>query len=159
MKKIFILSLFFLSTLAVSAESKIEVLFDKYKTHKEVTYVHMSNLMMILGSMFVDDKDARDLITNINSMSVMTVESYNNSDICSQVSEDVVNLQTSEYELMTLIKENGSDVRIIAKSKDGIFSDLIIFVEEKTSSVLVHLKGKLEKEDFDDYVKLYGSEQ
>ena len=102
---------------------------------------------MNIARMFIDKEDKNNpLIKGAQSVKVLDLED-STKDIKKKFAQRVNQLQHNGYETWLQAKENGENVKIIAKMEDKTIRELLVLTTGKDDCALVMIKGKIKQED------------
>lgn len=104
------------------------------------------------------------LIGGVSDMPVVkgvrSLEVYDLSDCNSKTKKDMAamisNMKDGDgYETLMMAKDGGDDVRIFAKKKKDVISDIVILCAEESDISIVKLSGKIKESDIAELVNEY----
>ncbi|MBK9730545.1 MAG: DUF4252 domain-containing protein [Chitinophagaceae bacterium] len=146
MKKVFLLALAVLP-LSLFAQNSLPGFFDKYAGHTGFTTVKISPKMFdLIASVDVEDADLSVVkdITGINVL-VYEPEEGKTTDLTDKLYTEAKATGFSGYEELLSVVEEGTDIRILAKSAgEGIVSDLLIVGKDDGEFIYVNIAGKMD---------------
>ncbi|MEO6168212.1 MAG: DUF4252 domain-containing protein [Chitinophagales bacterium] len=146
MKKVFFLAIALLP-LSLFAQNSVQSFFDKYAGHTGFTTVKISPKMFdLIASIDVEDADLSVMkdITGVNVL-IYEPEEGKTSDLTDKLYAEAKTLINSGYEELLSVIEEGSDIRILAKSAgQGIVSDLLIVGKDDGEFIYVNVAGKMD---------------
>jgi len=145
MKKL-ILSLLIISTgLTLFAQpAGFDKLYYQYKGEEGVVALKIPGFVMKLAGSIADlDREEKQLLKSLRSVTVLTIEEeYMYPDV--NFTEQI-NLSSDKYQLLMEVHEDGEDVIIAAREKNGKLRDLIVVVGGD-DNVLVHVRGRMDSD-------------
>ncbi len=146
MKKIFFLAAI-LVPISLFAQNTVQGFFDKYAGHTGFTTVKISPKMFdLIASIEVDDTDL-SAVKDITGVNVLVYEpaSEKSNDLTDKLYAEAKTLITAGYEELLSVIEEGTDIRILAKSAgEGIVSDLLIVGKDDGEFIYVNIAGKMD---------------
>ena len=146
MKKYVIALVLMLACQAGFAQN-VESLYNKFKDEKGVESVSVSPLLMKFARLFMDESEkSNPMIKGISSVRVLDLED-SPKDVVKRFNEEVENLSLNGYETWMQVREDGENVRIMAKMKEDVVRELLVLTTGKGDCALVMVKGKIRKED------------
>ena len=158
MKKL-ILSLLIISTgLTLFAQpAGFDRLYYQYKGEEGVVALKIPGFVMKLAGAIADlDHEEKALLKSMRSVTVLTIEEQ---DLYPGVNftEDI-NLSSDHYQLLMEVHEDGEDVIIAAREKNGKLRDLIVIVGGD-ENVLVHVRGRMESDLLENLAEVAGIDE
>lgn len=146
MKKI-IFALIVIMTCQTGFAQNVDALYNYFKDKKGVESVTVSPLLMKFARLFMDEDDkSNPLIKGVNSLRVLDLEE-SPQEVKERFTKEVAKLNTNGYEMWLEAKEDGENVKIIAKMKEDTIRELLLMTTGKGDCALVMIKGKIKKED------------
>ena len=146
MKK-FILALTVIMACQTGIAQNVDALYNYFKDEKGVESVSVSPLLMKFARLFMDEEDKNDpLIKGVNSVKVLDLEECSEK-VKERFTKEVAKLKLNGYETWLQAKEDGENVKVIAKMKDDIIRELLVMSTGKGDCALVMIKGKIRKDD------------
>lgn len=146
MKK-FILVLTVIMACQTGVAQNVDALYNYFKDEKGVESVSVSPLLMKFARLFMDEEDKNDpLIKGVNSVKVLDLEECSEK-VKERFTKEVAKLKLNGYETWLQAKEDGENVKVIAKMKDDIIRELLVMSTGKGDCALVMIKGKIRKDD------------
>jgi len=100
-------------------------------------------VMKLAGSIADLDREEKQLLKSLRSVTVLTIEEeslYPDVNFTEQI-----NLSSDHYQLLMEVHEDGEDVIIAAREKNGKLRDLIVVVGGD-DNVLVHVRGRMDSD-------------
>lgn len=158
MKKL-ILSLLIISTgLTLFAQpAGFDRLYYQYKGEEGVVALKIPGFVLKLAGSIADlDREEKALLKSMRSVTVLTIEEQ---DLYPGVNftEDI-NLSSDHYQLLMEVHEDGEDVIIAAREKNGKLRDLIVIVGGD-ENVLVHVRGRMESDLLENLAGVAGIDE
>lgn len=129
------------STFAQSTQD----LFDEFDKEYNAESVSISPFLMSIGRLFMDN-DTPTIAKRIKSMKVLDLEDCTDS-VKARFTEKANKLQLGGYEPMLQVNEDGEKVRIFALPYKKGIKELILVCTGNDDCALIHMKGKIRKED------------
>lgn len=159
MKKILLVLLCALAFQTCFAQ-RINGLFEEFKHEKNADYVTVSPFLMTIGKWFIqmdqgNDPDglvAKSFIKGTKSIRVLDLGDCA-EDVKSRFQESLKKVHTNGYEEMVRAKDDGEDVRILAKMDKKFIKDVIIAVSGHDDCSLIQLSGKFLLDDVMNIIK------
>jgi hypothetical protein len=146
MKKVFTLLLVALfPLLAMSQNSAIDKVFNKYGDREGFTVVTISKGLLKMASNMDDDRESQEFLSRINQIKILAAED-NKTDI-NLYDEVLSNLDKRDYEELMTAKSDGDEVLMLAKKDGDVIEEFIILVGGKNDNALVYISGKLSTKD------------
>ena len=146
MKKI-ILALTVIMACQTGVAQNVDALYNYFKDEKGVESVSVSPLLMKFARLFMDEEDkSNPLIKGVNSVKVLDLEECSEK-VKERFTKEVAKLNLNGYETWLQAKEDGENVKIIAKMKDDTVRELLVMTTGKGDCALVMIKGKIKKDD------------
>ena len=117
MKKI-ILVLTVIMACQTGVAQNVDALYNYFKDEKGVESVSVSPLLMKFARLFMDEDDkSNPLIKGVNSVKVLDLEECSEK-VKERFTKEVAKLNLNGYETWLQAKEDGENVKIIAKMKE-----------------------------------------
>jgi hypothetical protein len=158
MKKL-ILSLLILSFgLTLSAQpAGFERLYYQYRGEEGVVALRIPGFVMRLAGAIGDlDREERQLLRSLRSVTVLTIDEAGLYPGLNFTEE--INLSSDRYQLLMEVHEEGEDVLIAAREKNGKVRDLIVVVGGD-DNVLVHVRGRMESDLLENLAEVAGVDE
>ena len=125
----------------------MDAVYNEFKDVKGVESVNVSPFLMKFARLFMDSDDKNNpLIKGTHSVKVLDLEDCT-KDIKKQFTQKVNQLEHNGYETWMQVKEDGENVKIIAKMEDQMIRELLVLTTDNDDCALVLIKGKIRKED------------
>lgn len=132
-------------------------LYYQYKGEEGVVAIKIPGFVMKLAGSIADlDREEKALLKSMRSVTVLTIEEQ---DLYPGVNftEDI-NLSSDHYQLLMEVHEDGEDVIIAAREKNGKLRDLIVIVGGD-ENVLVHVRGRMESDLLENLAGVAGIDE
>ena len=131
----------------MSFAQNTDAIYNEFKDVKGVESVSVSPLLMKFARLFMDNDDRNNpLFKGTHSVKVLDLEDCT-KDIKKQFSQKVSQLEHNGYETWMQVKEDGENVKIIAKMEDQMIRELLVLTTGNDDCALVLIKGKIKQED------------
>ena len=131
----------------MSFAQNMDAVYNEFKDVKGVESVSVSPFLMKFARLFMDSDDKNNpLIKGTHSVKVLDLEDCT-KDIKKQFTQKVKQLEHNGYETWMQVKEDGENVKIIAKMEDQMIRELLVLTTDNDDCALVLIKGKIRKED------------
>ena len=144
----------FIATLAliivcqVAFAQSIKALFKEFKEKEGADYISIPSLPLKFMHTFMKEGNDKSLyfLKGIKSVKVLDME-----DCTPQTKADFIQrtnqLNLNEYETLVMAKEDGDNVKILAKMNNETIREFIILTTGEDDCALILLKGKFKKDD------------
>jgi hypothetical protein len=155
MKKILLSFSALYMTLMLQAQSNpVDEMFNKYSEKQGFTVVSISSKMF---SMFakrdVENKDADDIISKLNSIKILSVEDSLLNKNLNFYTELSKKLDLSVYEELMVVKEGPDITKFLIKQTGNTISELLIITGGPGGNSLISIKGVLNLKNISDLSK------
>jgi len=132
-------------------------LYYQYKGEEGVVALKIPGFVMrIAGSIGDLDRQERELLRSLRSVTVLTIEE---ADLYPGVNfTEEIQLSSDHYQLLMEVHEEDEDVLIAAREKNGKIRDLIVVVGGD-ENVLVHVRGRMESDLLENLAEVAGVDQ
>ena len=131
----------------MSFAQNTDAIYNEFKDVKGVESVSVSPFLMKFARLFMDSDDKNNpLIKGTHSVKVLDLEDCT-KDIKKQFTQKVSQLEHNGYETWMQVKEDGENVKIIAKMEDQMIRELLVLTTGNDDCALVLIKGKIKQED------------
>lgn len=155
MKKIFLLAVLVVMTIAGKAQNSADDLFNAYKDRPKAEYVHVPKMMMgIAKHMNTEDKNVKTLTKSIDSVKVLDLGDCDES-VKKELLEDINKLNLKGYEEMVKVNDDGEKVLILTKNQKDRIREILILNASLTDAAIVLLKGSILQSDLEQMVSDY----
>lgn len=141
MKRLLSIAVLALFTLALSAQSSIDRLFNKYQGQKGFTTVTVNgNLLKMFADN--DDKDDEDLMKFADKFTSIRILAQDDDDIEVENFYDLVidEVNKGGYEELVTINSEGDDVKIMIKADGKIFKEFLLIAGGEENAI-IQIKG------------------
>ncbi len=128
------------------AQNSLQSFFEKYAGHDDFTTVKISPSMFgLIASADIEDEDLA-MIKDITGVNILVYEGKEGkSDLTENLYGEARLLINSGYEELMAVKEDATDIKILAKSAgQGIVSDLLIMGKDRGEFIYVNVLGKID---------------
>ncbi len=147
MKKLAIVSILILSTLAASAqEDAITKFFSKYQNDDSFTQINITGRMFSLFTNFEaedeEDQEMIDAVSKVKGLKILAKEDIANGQ--ELYNEAFRLIDSNEYEELMTIREKDSDMKFLIKEKNGIIAELLMVIGSEDSFFLLSLVGDID---------------
>lgn len=112
---------------------------EAYTGVESITVMDISSAMLRMAGFGVNDKDAKELLSQLNRLVVIT----NENGFAGLALELEKVFQKGEYEVLTSITEGGSKTKICVKSGSRGENELVVLNTSGKETVIVCVVGKL----------------
>ncbi len=140
---IFILSIL-IAGMTLSAQTiGTNNLYQKYKGEKGVISIYIPGFAFRLaGSIANLDREERKLLRSMKSVRVLTIEDKERYQGVNFAREARIKPGQGGFKMIIEVSEEGEDVKILGREKNGKLKDLVILVGGD-ENVMVHIKGRM----------------
>ena len=142
----------------------IDTLFSQFKDKEGADYMNIPTLVVKFMRTFMKSNNDRSyhFTKGINSIKVLDMEDCTQK-VKAEFLQEANKLNLNGYETLVQTKEDGEEVKLVAKMDEEDISELIILITGKDDCGLTLLKGKIKKEDInvmmtDDKIMIDGRE-
>ncbi len=128
MKRILLpLLLALVSINAISQNTPVDKLFDKYSGKEGYTSVYISKYMFsMFASIDPEDEDLQNIVKGLSSIKIIATDT---PQVGVNFYKEIINqLPTSDYKELMVIKEKDQDIKFMVKDSNGIITELIMLV-------------------------------
>ena len=160
MKRILLFSLIalFILPAALQAQNRpIRKLYKKYRDEENATAFTIPRIATHLGSrlgtLFISEEDREEGIDGILRLAwdVRKIRFLNISDgnpvTAEELQKDFEKMRKKGHEDFLFIRDKGTRISVMVRTKRQKLRSLLILVSEKDSFTLIHLKTKIPKKD------------
>ena len=142
MKKISVILALLLFAIPFYAQNKaIHELFDKYSDKEGFTSVNINGGLLTLATWMEDDKDAKDMLKDLNHVRILTMEDHSTTNV-NFYKELIASIPVKDYQELMTVKEKDQDVKFLVKQSDGYINELLMIVGGKDNA-LISITGKI----------------
>lgn len=154
MKKIFMMLLLAVCCTQLFAQSATQI-FTDYRTVKGVKSTKISEWMMKMArNKKINDSTSHKVLNGVDSMWILEMSDCSRSKK-NRFGERVQDLLNYGYDEILQANDDGDNVSIMAKAKNGVFTDILLFVKEDDGGCqAVLIRGHVRTEDVKDVVKM-----
>ncbi|MFN8239614.1 MAG: DUF4252 domain-containing protein [Bacteroidales bacterium] len=146
--------------LIAQANDPVENLFNKYSGKDGFTTVYISSKMLGLFSQEnTGDKDVDNLLSNLKSIRILTVEDSLLNNKVNFYSELQKGTGLSGYEELMLVKESNGITVFLTREKDNRIAELLIISSGKDNNSLISIRGSMNLNDISKLSEKVGIEQ
>jgi len=158
MKKIIpVFILLFISLASVAQRNAIDEMFDKYSGRDGITTVYISSKMFsMMARVDLDDEELQDVIKNLKTIRILTVEDQDLNDKLDFFSELSVQHDFSDYEELMVVKESGKNLKFLVKEKGKRIDELLMIGGGPGQNVLISIKGDLDLDNISSISRTMG---
>jgi len=160
MKKLILPTVILLFSVSLLAQpTGYSRVYQTYRGEEGVTCIRVPGFLMKFAGMCADlDKEERQLLRCLRSVTVLTIEDTDRYPDVNFVEEMDHTRMQGNYNLMMEVHENEEQVIIAARERRGKITDLIVVIggEENT---LVHLRGRMKSDLLKEVGKVSGIKQ
>ena len=160
MKKLFISAAILTFSLSLFAQpSGFDRLYYQYKGEEGVVALKVPGFLMKLAGSIADlDREEKELLRSLRSVSVLTIEEsalYPGMNFTEEVNLSNMN---KGYKMLLEVHEDDEDVIIAAREKNGKLRDLIVIVGG-SDNVLVHVRGRMDSDLLENLADVAGVDE
>lgn len=115
-------------------------------------------VMRLAGAIGDLDRAEKELLRSLRSVTVLTIEDshlYPDVNFTEEINRSKLD---NNYELLLEAHENGEDVYIAAREKNGKLRDLIVVVGGN-ENVLVHVRGRMDSDLLENLADVAGVDE
>jgi len=160
MKKILLITI--LAAFCVTLFSQpvgLDRLYYTYKGEQGVVSLRIPGFLLRIAGAIADlDPEERQLVRSLRSVTVLTIEDNHLYPGVNFTDEVNVNHMHGGYHLLMEVHEDGEDVVIAAREKNGRIRDLIVLVGGN-ENVLVHVRGRMNSDLLESLAGVTGIEE
>ncbi len=158
MKKIIpVFILLFISLASVAQRNAIDEMFDKYSGRDGITTVYISSKMFsMMARVDLDDEELQDVIKNLKTIRILTVEDQDLNDKLDFFSELSGQHDFSDYEELMVVKESGKNLKFLVKEKGKRIDELLMIGGGPGQNVLISIKGDLDLDNISSISRTMG---
>lgn len=156
MKKIFMMLLLAVCCTQLFAQSATQI-FTDYRTVKGVKSTEIPECMMKMArNKKMKDSISHKVLDGIDSMWVLEMSDCSRSKK-NRFGERVQDLLNFGYDEILRTDDDGDNVSIMAKTKNGVFTDILLFIKKDDGGCqAVLIRGHVRTEDVKEVVKMAG---
>lgn len=155
MKKAILLSvLLCLCSMVIAQTGPIEEMFNKYSEREGFTVVTISSRMFsMLSDINSGNKDADDIIHNLRSIKILTVEDSLLNKNLNFYTELSKKLNLGVYEELMVVREGRDITKFLVKNNGDRVSELLVITGGPGGNSLISIKGDLSLKNISDLSK------
>lgn len=156
MKRIFMMLLLAVCCTQLFAQSATQI-FTDYRTVKGVKSTEIPEWMMKMArNKKMKDSISHKVLDGIDSMWVLEMSDCSRSKK-NRFGERVQDLLNFGYDEILRTDDDGDNVSIMAKAKNGVFTDILLFIKKDDGGCqAVLIRGHVRTEDVKEVVKMAG---
>ncbi len=118
-------------------------LYQKYKGERGVVALYIPGFAVRLAANIADlDYEEDQLLRSVRSIRVLTIDDNEGFEGVNFVREAKLKPGQGGFKMLMEVSEDGEDVMILGKEKNGKLKDLLVIVGGD-DNVMVHIKGRL----------------
>jgi hypothetical protein len=142
-RSILIFALLNLALIIRAQNNPIDEMFNRYSEKEGFTYITISSRMFsMIANLDAENKDADDIIHNLNSIRILTADSLHNQNI-NFYAELTKKLDISAYEELMVVKEAKDVTKFLVKYNGDRIAELLIISGGPGGNSLISIKGNL----------------
>ncbi|MCB0506076.1 MAG: DUF4252 domain-containing protein [Cyclobacteriaceae bacterium] len=147
MKKLFVLSILLLCTLAASAQNDaISKFFSKYENDDSFTQVvvtaRMFGLFANLDAEDPEDQEVIDAVSKVKGLKILTKDNISNGK--EMYADAFKMIDSKEYEELMTVKDRENDMKFLIKEKGGTISELLMVLGGEHEFLILSLVGDID---------------
>ncbi len=160
MKKLIISAAILTFCLTLFAQpSGFDRLYYEYKGEEGVVALKVPGFVMKLAGSIADlDREEKELLRSLRSVTVLTIEDSNLYPDVNFTEEVNLSAMKNGYKMLLEVHEDGEDVIIAAREKNGKLRDLIVIVGGD-DNVLVHVRGRMDSDLLENLAGVAGVDE
>lgn len=159
MKRLLSIAVLALFTLAISAQSSIDRLFNKYQGNKGFTTVTVNgNLLKMFAD--ADDEDDEDLMKFADKFTSIRILTQDDDEMDVENFYDMVidEVNKGGYEEMVTINSGGDDVKIMIKAEGKVFKEFLL-IAGGDENAIIQIKGNFTYDEVKEMSKSVENEK
>jgi len=160
MKKILLITI--LTALCATLLSQpvgLDRLYYTYKGEEGVVSLRIPGFLLRIAGAIADlEPEERELVRSLRSVTVLTIDDNSRYQDVNFFDEVDVKRMRGGYQLLMEVHEDGDDVVIAAREKNGRIRDLIVLVGGD-ENVLVRVRGRMNKDLLESLAGVTGIEE
>ncbi len=135
--------LIMISLSAFAQRNPVDKLFEKYSGKDGFTTILISSKMFSMFSdMEAGDDELNKMISNIESIKILTTEDESLLDPDINFYEEIMNeLSLDEYEELMVVKEKDQDIKFLVKEKEDKIVELLLVIGGEGNNTLISIRG------------------
>ena len=147
MKKLFVISILLLCTLAASAQNDaISKFFSKYENDDSFTQVvvtaRMFGLFANLDAEDPEDQEVIDAVSKVKGLKILTKDNISNGK--EMYADAFKMIDSKEYEELMTVKDRENDMKFLIKEKEGTISELLMVLGGEHEFLILSLVGDID---------------
>ena len=161
MKRITILTIAILfSGMLLSAQTLgTEHLYQKYRGEEGVISLWIPGVVVRLAGTIADlEAEQQAFLRSIRSIRVLTIDDCDLYPGVNFTREARIKPGRNGYEVMVQVTDNGEDIMILGRERNGRLKDLLVLVGGK-DNVMVHIKGRIHADMVGSLAAIAGLEE
>lgn len=137
-------------TSAVQAQS-LDKFFKKFSDDERFEYVSVGSGLMNLASAFAGvDKEAKNMISKMKGIKILTLEEETNSGLANSFINELNEIvEKGNFETMVEAREKNERTYIYKRIDAKNNADMLIITKEPKETSVIWLKGKISPEEMD----------
>ena len=132
---------------------------DFLKNIREKHGLNIRLKLMLISAFMKSDFDAQDVINNLKSIRILTVEDEELNNRLNFFEELASELDLSGYEELMVVKESDKDLKFLVKEKGKRIDELLMIGGGPGQNVLISIKGDLDLQNISSISKTMGIEE
>ena len=146
MKKIIILTAFYLTATLVSAQNTAFIdFYNKYSGNTDFTIVSVNERMISLFSNFeVEGEEEKAVMDAVSKLKGIKLIANQKTTQGKQLFTEAQKSFNKGYDELMTVRDGDSDMRFLIKEKDGIINELIMLVGSDSSFVAASIFGNID---------------
>jgi hypothetical protein len=154
MKRSFLIfALLSLAVICQAQTSPVDEMFNRYSEKEGFTYITISSRMFsMIANLDSENKDADDLIHNLNSIRILTADSLHNQNL-NFYTELTKKLNLSVYEELMVVKEAKDVTKFLVRYNGDRISELLVITGGPGGNSLISIKGNLNMKNISNISK------
>ena len=125
----------------------IDTLFSQFKNEKGAEFINIPTLVIKFARTFMSiNNKSYHLMKGVKSVKVLDMEDCT-EEVKKNFLQETQKLNLHGYETLVQTKQDGEEVKLIAKMDEEAINELIILITGNKDCGLSLIKGKIKKED------------
>lgn len=126
----------------------IDTLFSQFKNEKGAEFINIPTLVIKFARTFmsINNNKSYHLMKGVKSVKVLDMEDCT-EEVKKNFLQETQKLNLHGYETLVQTKQDGEEVKLIAKMDEEAINELIILITGNKDCGLSLIKGKIKKED------------
>ena len=146
--KFLILVILLIPFLTMAQETPANKFFEKYSGQEGYTSVYITKYMFELFAKISnedDDKEFKDVTSNLNSIKILTIDSALNTKNERKFDKELSSLlPRSTYKDLMIVKDGKQTVKFLINEKNDKISEFLMIVYGDSDPVLIFLEGDID---------------